>query len=83
LIRDSRADVVVLEDSHRMHEYFPISGLEQAAAAMGELVHRTQGQIPRPTDGGIFEYSGTRELAQRLLSAEAFGPGMLVYRIRR
>jgi hypothetical protein len=83
LIDERRADYVLVEDSVRMHKYFPIDDLERVAAESGELVHRTVGTIPGPTDGLIFEYSGTRELARRILTADAFGPGIRIYRIRR
>ena len=83
LIDETRADYVLFEDSVRMHKYFPTDELERAAAESGELVHRTVGTIPGPTDGLIFEYSGTRGLARRILSANAFGPGIKIYRIRR
>jgi hypothetical protein len=83
LIDERRADYVLVEDSVRMHKYFPIDDLERVAAASGELVHRTAGTIPGPTDALIFEYSGTRELARRILTAKAFGPGIRIYRIRR
>jgi hypothetical protein len=83
LIEERRADYVLVEDSVRMHKYFPIDELERAASESGELVHWTSGTIPGPTDGLIFEYSGTRELACRILTADAFGPGIRIYRIRR
>jgi hypothetical protein len=83
LIRDTEADLVLVENSLRMHEHFPIGECERAASAMGELVYESVGTIPGPTDGGIFEYSGSRQLARRLLTAEAFGPGIRIYRIRR
>jgi len=83
LIRDTKAAWVAIEDSKRMHEYFPIAEFERAAIAMGELAYRSSSRLPGPTDGGIFEYSGTRQLAFRLLREEAFGPGVRIYRIRR
>ena len=83
LIREKRADYVLLEDSVRMHKFYPTADLERVAAEGGELVYRSFGTIPGPTDGGIFEYSGTRELARRILTAKAFGPGILIYRLRR
>ncbi len=83
LIEERRADYVLVEDSVRMHKYFPIDDLERVAAESGELVHATVGTIPGPTDGLIFEYSGTRQLARRILTADAFGPGIRIYRIRR
>jgi hypothetical protein len=83
LLDETRADYVLLEDSVRMHKYYPTEELERAAAARGDLVHRTVGTIPGPSDGLIFEYSGTRDLARRILAAKAFGPGIRIYRIRR
>jgi hypothetical protein len=83
LIRREEADLVLIENSYRMHVYFPTQELERAAAELGELVYRSDGTIPGPDDGLIFEYSGSRQLAQRLLTAEAFGPGIRIYRIRR
>ena len=83
LIEETRADYVLLEDSVRMHKYYPTEDLERAAAASGDLVHRTVGTIPGPEDGLIFEYSGTRDLARRILGAKAFGPGIRIYRVRR
>jgi len=76
-------NIVVLENSRRLHEYFPTQEFERAAAAMGDLVYRSDGTIPGPDDGLIFEYSGSRDLARRLLTADAFGPGIRIYRIRR
>ena len=83
LIRGDEADLVLIENSYRMHVYFPTQELERAAADLGELVYRSDGTIPGPEDGLIFEYSGSRQLAARLLTAEAFGPGLRIYRIRR
>ena len=83
LIEEKRADYVLVEDSVRMHRFFPIDDLERVAAASGDLVHSTVGTIPGPTDALIFEYSGTRGLARRILTANAFGPGIRIYRIRR
>jgi hypothetical protein len=83
LIRSEQADFVLIENSYRMHVYFPSQDLERAAAELGELVYRSDGTIPGPDDGLIFEYSGSRQLAWRLLTADAFGPGLRIYRIRR
>jgi hypothetical protein len=83
ILEETRADYVLLEDSVRMHKYYPTAELERAGAESGELVHRSVGTIPGPEDGLIFEYSGTRGLARRILGAEAFGPGIRIYRIRR
>ncbi len=83
LIGATASDLVLFENSFRMHEYFPIDACERAAAAMGDLVYESVGTIPGPKDGGIFEYSGSRQLARRLLTADAFGPGIRIYRIRR
>jgi hypothetical protein len=82
-IRETQADFVLLEDSVRMHYLYASDELELAAAGMGDLVYRSDGLIPGPSDVGPMEYQGARYLARRLLSADAFGPGISIYRIRR
>jgi hypothetical protein len=82
-IRDERADFVLIEDSLRMRRHFSGVDLEQAANAMGDLEYSLDGQIPAPTDIGPIDYQNARGLARRLLGADAFGPGILIYRIRR
>jgi hypothetical protein len=82
-IRDTEAAYVVFEDSQRMRSQFAGGELEAAAAAAGELVYDAAGEIPAPTDVGPTDYQMPRRLARRLLDAEAFGPGIRIYRIRR
>lgn len=82
-IRETEAGYVVFEDSQRMHSQFPGGELESAAASMGELVYAEAGSIPGPRDTGPTDYQMARRLARRLLDAEAFGPGIRIYRIRR
>jgi len=81
-IRDSKAGFVLVEDSLRMRQQYHGEELEAAAAEAGELVFAWEGRIPAPTDTGPIEYQGARRLAWRVLSAEAFGPGVRIYRIQ-
>jgi hypothetical protein len=82
-IREMEAGYVVLEDSQRMHRQFHGRELEAAAGSMGDLVYDARGSIPESDDVGPTDYQMPRRLANRLLDAEAFGPGIRIYRIRR
>jgi hypothetical protein len=82
-IRETEAGYVVFEDSQRMYSQFPGRELEATARSMGELVYAEAGWIPTSSDIGPTDYQMPRRLANRLLDAEAFGPGIRIYRIRR
>ena len=46
-------------------------------------MYRSQGQAPAVATRGPIDYQGVEDLALRLLDTDAFGPGVLIYRIRR
>ncbi|HEV8114555.1 MAG TPA: hypothetical protein VGR31_17435 [Planctomycetota bacterium] len=82
-IRETGADLVLVEDSQRIRSLYSGDAIERAARELGELVYRSDGRIPALGDTGPIEYQGARDLAKRLLTADAFGPGILVFRIHR
>lgn len=83
-LRAAQADYVVMETSRTMRNLPAAAALEKAAQKIGERVYHASGQLTSmPGQGSHGEYQGANDFARWLLGAEAFGPGVDVYRIRR
>jgi hypothetical protein len=76
-------DYVVLEASRYMRKLPAMAALEASAQRRGDLVFRASGQMTSFVGLGQGEYQAADEFALWLLDADAFGPDIDVYRIRR
>lgn len=81
-LRESGAEYVVLEVSKKLRRLPLMRSLERATANLGDLVYRSRAQAPSVATLGPIDYQGVEDLALRLLETDAFGPGVLIYRIR-
>jgi len=82
-IVESGADYVVVEASRYMRNLPPAAALEAAAQRLGERVYHSTGQMPSIPGLGSGEYQAASAFAFWLPRAEAFGPDIDIYRLRR
>jgi hypothetical protein len=80
---ESGADYVVMESSRYMRNMPPVAALELAAGRLGERVYHSTGQMTSIPGLGSGEYQAADAYATWLPGAEAFGPDIDIYRIRR
>jgi hypothetical protein len=82
-LRDTGADYLVMEASRYMRKLPPTAALEDAGRRLGELVYHSTGQMPSIPGLGSGEYQAASAFAFWLPRAEAFGPDIDIYRLRR
>ncbi len=82
-IDETGAGYILLADLRALRTEFGLEAFETAARDRGELAFEIDGELPSRADVGPVEYQGARRLWIRLLGANAFGPGVRIYRVRR
>lgn len=82
-VRESGAGYVVFEFSRKMRNLPIIRSLHHAAVKLGDRVFRSHGQAQSLAGLGPIDYQNVEDMAQRLLAMDAFGPGVVIYKIRR
>lgn len=82
-LRETGADYLVMEASRYMRKLPPTAALEDAGKRLGELVYHSTGQMSSFPGLGSGEYQAASAFAFWLPGAEAFGPDIDIYRLRR
>lgn len=82
-LRETGADYLVMEASRYMRKLPPTAALEETGRRLGELVYHSTGQMDSLPGLGSGEYQAASGFAFWLPGAEAFGPDIDIYRLRR
>jgi hypothetical protein len=80
---ETGAEYVVVEVSRFMRNMPTAAALEDAARRLGDRVYHSTGQMPSIPGLGSGEYQAASAFAFWLPGAEAFGPDIDIYRLRR
>jgi hypothetical protein len=83
LLDDVAPDWVVLEVSRRMKNLPMMQGLLRAAQARGEIAFKSTGAAPAVLTLGQVDYQDIEDLSLRIVETEAFGPPVVIFRMRR
>jgi len=75
-------EYVVIEAGPRTNYWPMLRALHQMAVAYGDLVFESHGESPDVETLGPLEFQDVTDLAARIVKTRAFGPKILVYRIR-
>jgi hypothetical protein len=81
-IRENHVDYVVIETSRKMRNLAVIRALAESVGKNGRLMYSVEGETPSLPGLGPGEWQGASEYATWLLRADAFGPGVEIYRLR-
>lgn len=82
-IAENRFDYAVIETSRKMRNLAATRALAESVRKHGKLVYAVEGETPSLPGLGPGEWQGASEYATWLLDADAFGPGVEIYRLGR
>ncbi|MFN0008667.1 MAG: glycosyltransferase family 39 protein [Planctomycetota bacterium] len=82
-IAENGFDYAVLETSRKMRNLAVTRALADSVRNRGQLMYAVEGETPSLPGLGPGEWQGASEYATWLLGADAFGPGIEIYRLRR
>jgi hypothetical protein len=80
---EHRPDWVVLEYSRKMRGLSTMRALAQAVEERGEIAFKSHGSAPAVSSLGTIDYQDAHDLALRIVETEAFGPPIVVFRMKR
>lgn len=80
---EHRPDWVVLEISKKMMGLSMMRSLLRVVAERGELAFKSRGSAPAVLSLGPVDYQDIDDLALRIVETEAFGPPIVVFRMKR
>lgn len=82
-IMENGFDYAVIETSRKMRNLAVTRALAESVRKHGQLMYAREGETPSLPGLGPGEWQGASEYATWLLGADAFGPGVEIYQLRR